>query len=116
MEKTLVFHIGMITRGKGELTSAVDATAYIFGKQWSSFYDGNTYDHSDKAGEVVHTATLAPGELPAFVFQPYTFAHAVDWSEQKKNAQLFRHLYFSLPPEFTHEQQVALVHDFVQET
>jgi ATP-dependent exoDNAse (exonuclease V) alpha subunit len=115
MEKKPVFHIGMITRGKGELPSAVAAGAYVLGKTWTSAYDGHTYDYSDKCGEVVYTHVLAPEGAPEWVYQPFTFVHAVEYSEKVKNAQLFRHMYFTLPPEFTREQHIALLHEYVKE-
>jgi ATP-dependent exoDNAse (exonuclease V) alpha subunit len=112
--KKLVFQISIVRRGKGMLRSAVDAAAYILGKEWKSEYDGKTYNHAKKAGEVVYTTTLAPQNLPAFVHEPYTLTHAIEWAERHKNAQLMRSIYFSLPPELSREQHIELVNEYVQ--
>jgi hypothetical protein len=116
-KKPLVFHVGIIGRGKGTRKSAVDAGAYVLGEKWKSVFDKKTYDYSGKAGEVVYQALLAPPHIPDYVSSsPYTLVHAVEFSEHKKNAQLLRHIYFALPPELTREQQIALLTEYVNET
>jgi hypothetical protein len=112
--KKLVFQMSIVRRGKGELRSAVDAAAYVMGKEWKSAYDGNTYTHAKKASEVVYTTTLAPQNLPPFVLEPYTLVHAIEWAERHKNAQLMRSIYFSLPPELSRAQHIELVNEYVQ--
>ncbi|HJW28313.1 MAG TPA: MobA/MobL family protein, partial [Saprospiraceae bacterium] len=112
--KTPIYHIGLIRRSKGTICSAVDAMAYILGKNWKSAYDGQSYDHENKAGEVVYSRVLAPTDTPEFAFQPFVLAHAIEWCESMKNAQLMRHIYFSLPPELSRELQVALLNEYAQ--
>lgn len=110
--KTPVFHIGLIRRSKGTTRSAVDAMAYLLGREWKSEYDGNTYDHKAKVGEVVYNRILAPPDTPEFAFQPFVLAHAIEWAEKANNAQLLRHLYFSIPPELSRAMQIALLNDY----
>lgn len=110
--KTPKYHIGLIRRSKGTIRSSVDAMAYLLGKQWKSEYDGMLYEHGAKAGEVVYSQVLAPPDTPAFAFQPFVLAHAIEYAEKAKNAQLLRHIYFSLAPELSRELHIALMHEY----
>jgi hypothetical protein len=114
VKKIPIFHLGLIRRTQGNIRSAVDAMAYVLGKQWNSAYDGNTYDHRAKAGEVVYSQVLTPPDTPEFACQPYVLAHAIEYAEKANNAQLLRHIYFSLPPELSRELHMAFMKEYAQ--
>jgi ATP-dependent exoDNAse (exonuclease V) alpha subunit len=111
------WHIDIVRReksgGQVQEQSVVAAAAYLCGEH---FLD---YDYSTKSGEVIYTEILAPHGAPEWVYDWKTLWQSLEKGEVQKNAQLARSIYFSLPPELTHECHISLVreyaHTFVEE-
>jgi hypothetical protein len=94
--------------------SAVERAAYLFGTTFTSDYDGKTYDHTEKRLEVLYTHIFAPQNEPAWVYDPLQLTNSIEHAESRKDAQLLRSIYFAFPREFTREQQIVFLEEYVQ--
>ena len=108
-----IYHctIKIISRGKG--MSAVGASAYRSGGIIKNDYDGITHDYTRKRG-IVHTEILLPPHAPPEFADRSTLWNVVEKIEKAKNSQLAREIEAALPVELDREQQIQLVHEFVQ--
>lgn len=75
---------------------------------------GIIHDYTAKRG-VLHTEILAPDNAPDWMQDRVQLWNSVEAKERRGDAQLSREIQLSLPHEFTQEQQVNLVRDFVAE-
>lgn len=109
------FHcpIKIISRNKGR--SAVAASAYISGTRMKNTWDGTTHDYTRKK-YIIYTEVMLPANAPSEYADRQVLWNSVEWSEGKRNAQLARSVELALPAELTHEQNIALIRKFVQET
>jgi len=107
-----IYHcsIKIISRGKGQ--SAVAAAAYRAGELIRNEYDGLTHDYTHK-GSVVHTEVLLPAHVPVEYTSRSVLWNAVEQIEKAKNSQLAREIELALPAEFTQEQNISLVREYV---
>jgi len=103
-------NINIISRGKGK--SAVGAAAYRAGTLIKNEYDGQIHDYSRKEG-VVFTELFFPVDAPDSDDRAALW-NAVEKIEKAKNAQLAREVRLALPAEFTLEQNINLVHEYVK--
>ena len=101
-----------ITRSEGR--SAVAAAAYRAGEKVTNEWDGVTHDFTKKQG-VVHTEILLPPEAPAEYKSRSRLWNAVEASEKSTKARLCRECLLALPVELSREQQIQLVHDYVEQ-
>ena len=109
------FHcpIKIISRNKGR--SAVAASAYISATRMENTWDGTTHDYTRKR-HVVYAEVMLPKHAPPEYADRNVLWNSVEWSETKRDAQLARMVELALPAELTHEQNIALIRKFVQET
>jgi len=109
-----IYHcsIKIISRGKGK--SAVAAAAYRAGEKITNNYDGITHDYTRKSG-VVHTEILLPDHAPKEYIRRAVLWNAVEQIEKAKNSQLAREIELALPIELTHEQNILLVRNYVNQ-
>ena len=108
---TEIFQVSIVGAGKrGALQerSAVAAAAYLSGEKFLK------YDYSNKAGEVVYTNIFAPPDVPEWVSDWKVLWQNVEQVEYRRDAQLARSMYFSLPKELSREQHIALLADYAQ--
>ena len=110
-----IFHLSLkiISRGKG--ASAVAKAAYRAGEKIVNDYDGETHDYTKKSG-VVHTEILLPDHAPREYADRSILWNAVERIEGNRNSQLARDLQIALPRELSMEQNIALAHEYVQNT
>ena len=101
-----------ITRSEGR--SAVAAAAYRAGEKVTNEWDGVTHDFTKKQG-VMHTEILLPPEAPAEYKIRSRLWNAVEASEKSSRARLCRECLLALPVELSREQQIQLVHDYVEQ-
>ena len=106
-------HTKIISRNKGR--SAVAAAAYISGTCMENTWDGTTHDYTRKR-HVIHTEVMLPPHAPPEYADRSVLWNSVEWNETKRNAQLARSIEIALPAELTHEQNIALIRKYVQET
>ena len=98
------------------MKSAIAAAAYRSGETLYDEQADQTYDYTRKEG-VVHSEIMVPDNAPAWVtnLSRQALWNMVEANEKRKDAQLARDVVVSLPRELNHEQQIALVREFVRE-
>lgn len=109
------FHcpIKIISRNKGR--SAVAASAYISASRLENTWDGTTHDYTRKQ-HVIYTEVMLPAHAPPVYADRSVLWNSVEWNEKKRDAQLARTLELALPAELIHDQNIAPIRKFVQET
>jgi hypothetical protein len=105
-------NIKIQSRGKGK--SAIASASYIAGERFKNEYDGLTHDRTDR-NDVVHKEIVLPENAPLDFLDRATLWNAVEKSERAKNAQLCRSVRLALPKELSLEQNINLVHQYVNE-
>jgi len=70
------------------------------------------HDYTKKGG-IAHAEILLPDHAPREYFDRATLWNAVEKIEKAKNSQLARELELALPVELSAEQNLSLVHEYV---
>lgn len=109
-----IYHFEIKTYGRndGANANAIKAAAYRAGARMRNDVTGRVHDYSRKS-EVIHTEILAPRHAPEWIADRSRLWHEIEKVETYTNARLFREFVVALPLELTHEQNIALVRDFV---
>jgi hypothetical protein len=116
-------------RGKSEGRSAGDrnavaAAAYRAGENLHDPVTGKTFDFTNRQNRhaIEHSEVMVPataladgGKPPEWATDRGKLWAHVEQFEKRKDASLARELQIALPKEFTKEQRIAAVRDFVQE-
>jgi Ti-type conjugative transfer relaxase TraA len=108
-----IYHLSakIISRSKGQ--SVVAAAAYRASESLEDERYGSTHDYTRKEG-VEHSEILLPDGAPAWMADRQRLWNQVEATERRKDAQLARELEIGLPLELTHDENVALVRDYVR--
>jgi len=106
------FHVTQVKRSAGQ--SVVTSAAYRAGEKLYSEYYGEVSDYTHKGG-VVCTDILLPSQAPAEYQDRATLWNAVEKAERGKKAQLAYSFDIALQNEFSMEENIALVRQFVSE-
>ena len=109
-----IFHcsVQIISRSvQGGAGNAVAAAAYRSGTRMTCKRTGQVFNYTRKK-EVTYRAIVAPAGSPAWILDRNTLFNEVEL-EQRVNSQLLREVEVALPKGLSHEQQVALLHDYV---
>ncbi|WP_421359552.1 Ti-type conjugative transfer relaxase TraA [Agrobacterium rosae] len=115
------FSASIVSRGGGR--SVVLSAAYRHCAKMEYEREARTIDYTRKQG-LVHEEFLLPADAPKWVRAMIgdrsvagaseAFWNKVEAFEKRSDAQLARDLTIALPLELTHEQNIALVRDFVE--
>ncbi|WP_421423685.1 Ti-type conjugative transfer relaxase TraA [Agrobacterium rosae] len=115
------FSASIVSRGRG--ASVVLSAAYRHCAKMEYEREARTIDYTRKQG-LVHEEFLLPADAPKWVRAMIgdrsvagaseAFWNKVEAFEKRSDAQLARDLTIALPLELTHEQNIALVRDFVE--
>lgn len=108
-----IYHcsIKIISRGKGR--SAVACAAYRSGTKLTDLETGKVFDYSNKPG-VVFSEVLLPENAPAiFAVDRNILWDAVERKETHSAAQLAREVEVALPCEFTRQEQIDTVREYI---
>lgn len=108
-----IYHcsIKIISRGKGR--SAVACAAYRSGTKLTDLATGKLFDYSNKPG-VVFSEVLLPENAPAiFAVDRNILWDAVERKETHSAAQLAREVEVALPCEFTRQEQIDTVREYI---
>ncbi|MDR0373143.1 MAG: MobA/MobL family protein [Nitrososphaerota archaeon] len=114
--------------GRSSGRSAVGASAYRSGEKLrsnvvksaaygsgSKLRDGEiVHDYTKKKG-VVHSEILLPKGAPSEYADRETLWNAVERTEKRKDAQLAREIILALPREFTLEEHIEVMRQYIQE-
>lgn len=105
------YNVQIISRGAGR--SAVAAAAYRAGEHIKNNWDGVDHDYTHKTG-IAYTEIMLPDNAPEAYHNRTGLWNAVEDDERQATAQLAREIVVALPNEFTLEQNVDLIQDYVQ--
>lgn len=108
-----IYHcsIKIISRGKGR--SAVACAAYRSGTKLTDLATGKVFDYSNKSG-VVFSEVLLPENAPTiFAVDRNILWDAVERKETHSAAQLAREVEVALPCEFTRQEQIDTVREYI---
>ena len=108
-----IYHcsIKIISRGKGR--SAVACAAYRSGTKLTDLATGKIFDYSNKSG-VVFSEVLLPENAPTiFAVDRNILWDAVERKETHSAAQLAREVEVALPCEFTQQEQIDTVREYI---
>ena len=108
-----IYHcsIKIISRGKGR--SAVACAAYRSGTKLTDLATGKVFDYSNKPG-VIFSEVLLPENAPAvFAADRNILWDAVESKETRSDAQLAREVEVALPCEFTRQEQIDTVREYI---
>lgn len=108
-----IYHcsVKVISRNTGR--SAVGAAAYRSGEKITNERDGEIHDYRKKGG-VVHSEILTPENAPEIFKDRSTLWNEVEKSETRSNSRTAREVEVALPNEFTREQQIEILREYVQ--
>ena len=108
-----IFHcqIKIISRGKGKTATA--AAAYRSGTKIVDDEFGETQDYTRKGG-VVFSEILLCVNAPSKYSDRQTLWNEVQKIEKQKNAQLCREVEVALPIEFSRDEQVEVVREYIK--
>lgn len=104
--------VKIISRAAGK--SVVAAAAYRACIQLQDNSIGKSFDYSNKKDNV-HSEILAPDNAPSWVTDREVLWNEVENIEKRKDAQLAREVEVSLPIEFSMEQNVNLIREYVND-
>ena len=108
-----IYHcsIKIISRGKGR--SAVACAAYRSGTKLTDLATGKIFDYANKSG-VVFSEVLLPEDAPTiFAVDRNILWDAVERKETHSAAQLAREVEVALPCEFTRQEQIDTVREYI---
>ena len=105
------FHVEQIKRSEGR--TAVASAAYRAGEKLYNLWDGETHDYTRKGG-VILLEIMLPEYAPERLSDRYTLWNEVEQIEKHYKAQLAYSFDMALQNEFSLEENIALVREFVQ--
>ena len=108
-----IFHcqIKIISRGKGKTATA--AAAYRSGTKIVDDEFGETHDYTRKSG-VAFSEILLCANAPSTYSDRQTLWNEVQKIEKQKNAQLCREVEVALPIEFSRDEQIEVVREYIK--
>ncbi|MBQ5559140.1 MAG: MobA/MobL family protein, partial [Lachnospiraceae bacterium] len=108
-----IFHcqIKIISRGKGKTATA--AAAYRSGTKIVDDELGKTHDYTRKGG-VAFSEILLCVNAPSKYSDRQTLWNEVQKIEKQKNAQLCREVEVALPIEFSRNEQIEVVREYIK--
>ncbi len=101
----------VVSRGTGR--SAVAAAAYMSCSNILNGYDGVKHNYTRKGG-LVWQKIFLPDNAPVEWADRAVLWNAVEAAETTKDSRLAREFVVALPVELNHEQQIALLKEFIQ--
>lgn len=105
------FHVEQIKRSEGR--TAVASAAYRAGEKLHNLWDGETHDYTKKGG-VILSEIILPEHAPKRFYDRSTLWNEVEQVEKHYKAQLAYSFDMALQNEFSLEENIELVREFVQ--
>jgi hypothetical protein len=107
-----IYHLSatVISRARGQRIVAVAAARSA--TRLRDVRYGITHNHARKHG-VAHAEIMAPAGAPAWTHDREALWNRVEAAESRRDSQLARAIEVGLPIELSHEQGVALLHDYL---
>ncbi len=109
-----IYHLHIKIGGRSKGQSAVAAAAYRAGDKLIDKETGLISDYTRKGG-VVHSEISLCDNAPAEYADRETLWNSVHQIEKAKDARLWREIEVALPKEFSREEQIETVREFVKQ-
>ena len=109
-----MYHCSVKTIGRSGGSNVVNSAAYRSGEKLHEYQLDKTFYYSGKAMDVMHKEIMAPEKVPEWVKDREKLWNAVEAGEKRKDARLAREIEISLPREFSVDQNISLVKEYVQ--
>jgi len=109
-----IYHCSVKTIGRSGGSSSVNSAAYRSGEKLFDERLEKTFYYAGKKDDVSYKEIMAPSNAPEWVKDRETLWNAVEAAENRKDSQLAREIEISLPREFTTDQNIVLVKEYVQ--
>lgn len=109
-------HISTISRSSGR--SSVAAAAYRSGEKLTNERDGVTHDYTDKQWQIAYSEIMLPSDLAEKrpdLTDRYMLWNEVESAEKRVDAQTSREIEVALPNEFTREEQIEVLRNYVKD-
>ena len=106
------FSKGAICRQAGR--SAVAAAAYRAAEKLYDERLEKSFNHLKKESDIMYKAILAPDHAPGWMNDREKLWNAVEAADNRKDSRTAVEIRVALPNELTHEQNIALIREFVQ--
>lgn len=109
-----IYHFSgqVISRSTGR--SSVASAAYRSAERLLDERQEVFHNYEKKTQDILHKEVLKPDNAPDWVLNREKLWNAVEKTEKRKDAQLAREFNIALPREFSLEQNIELVREFVQ--
>jgi ATP-dependent exoDNAse (exonuclease V) alpha subunit len=118
-----IYHFSLSIIGRSKTGKAIAGAAYVSGSVVAGAayrsgekivckYNGQEHDYTAKTG-VVHTEIILPPNAPKEFYDRSVLWNAVELKNNRKDAQLAREINIALPVEFTREEQVEIVREYI---
>lgn len=108
-----IYHLEAQIIGRSEGRNAVACAAYRAGEKLYC-EETQAYKNFDRKQHITYKAIMLPPNAPREYADRATLWNAVQKIEKNKNAQLCREFNIALPIEFSEEQQIAVLNEFLQ--
>lgn len=109
-----IYHCSIKVIGRNQGRSAVAAAAYRAGEKLINQYDGIEHDFTHKKW-IEYTEIVLPDNAPRKYADRSILWNSVEKVERAKDARLAREFELALPRELTREQQIEVIHRFIEE-
>lgn len=109
-----MYHCSVKTIGRSGGSNVVNSAAYRSGEKLKEYQLDKTFYYSGKAMDVMHKEIMAPEKVPEWALDREKLWNEVERVEKRKDSQLAREVEISIPREFSVDQNVSLVKEYVQ--
>ena len=109
-----IYHCSVKIIGRSSGRSSVAASAYRAGQKITDERTGTTHDYTRKTG-VAHSEIILPSHAPNEYNDRATLWNAVEKKECRNDSQTAREIEFALPLEFTLEENIQTVRNYINE-
>lgn len=110
--EVISFHMDIVSRRTGR--SAVQMAAYCSRDKLYSNYTGKTYDYT-KRHDLIYHEVIIPDFAPDAFHRSEILWNDVEKVEKCRNSRLARVLTIALPRELSHDSQIAMVRQYVEQ-
>ena len=108
-----IYHMNVKIGSRSKGQSAIAASAYRAGVKMTDEQTGLTSDYTKKSGVVFSEVSLC-ANAPVEYADREKLWNAVHKIEKAKNSQLWREIELALPKEFSRDEQIATVREYVK--
>lgn len=109
-----MYHCSVKTIGRSGGSNVVNSAAYRSGEKLKEYQLDKTFYYSGKEMDVMYKEIIAPEKVPEWALDREKLWNEVERVEKRKDSQLAREVEISLPREFSVDQNIVLVKEYVQ--